>query len=113
MLSVEQIKELRGKGELWRFYHDKAWVRLSKQVRAEQNNECWFCRKRGKYSPAELVHHIRELKEYPQYAYSRYVTGWDGVDRVNLVAVCRSCHEHIHGRSAGGNVRHFTNTERW
>lgn len=113
MYSTEQIRELNKKGELWRFYHDKAWVRLSKQVRKEQHNECYYCRLRGKYSPAELVHHVKELKIYPQFAYARYVTDECGNRRVNLVAVCRACHENIHGRVKKYEGTRFTNVERW
>lgn len=113
MLSVEQIKALIKSGNTWRFYHDKTWVKLSKRVRNEQHNECYYCRRRGKYSPARLVHHIYHIEEYPEHAYKRYYTDANGVPHINLVAVCHNCHEEQHGRGIYAKRKHFTNVERW
>lgn len=112
MLTTEQIKELIRTGHTAEFYHDKAWEKLSKRIRKEQT-ECWFCKQHGKVGPADLVHHRYELKQYPEYAYSRYYTDALGNKHINLVAVCFACHEEQHGRGYAAERKHYTNAERW
>ena len=52
---------------------------------------CQDCLKRGRYTPAEEVHHIRELT--PDNINDPEVTLNPG----NLVSLCRECHKQRHG----------------
>lgn len=113
MLSVEQIRELIKKGEIWRFYHDKTWVKLSRSVRKEQHNECYFCKRAGRYSPSVLTHHIYAVKKYPEFAYQRYYTDAAGNRHINLVGVCFACHEEQEGRGTYAHRSRFWQPERW
>ena len=113
MYTTEDIRKLIRQGREREFYQQWSWRMLSERVKREQHNECYFCKRRGKYSPAKLVHHIYELKEFPEYAYKRYYIDADGTPHINLVAVCHNCHEEQHNRGAYAQRRHYTNAERW
>ena len=113
MLSTEQIRELINTGEIWRFYHDKAWAKLSRRVRKEQHNECYFCKRNGRYSPSVLTHHIYPVKKYPEWAYKRYYIDAEGNPHTNLVGVCFACHEEQEGRGIYAKRTHFYQPERW
>ena len=52
---------------------------------------CEDCLKKGRYNPAEEVHHIKELT--PQNITDPSIT----LSYSNLVALCRSCHRKRHG----------------
>lgn len=112
MYTTEQIKELIRTGRTEEFYHDHAWETLSYKIRHEQR-ECWYCKQQGRVGPNELVHHRYELKQYPEWAYQRYYVDALGVKHINLVAVCRQCHEQQHGRCHAFERKHYTNAERW
>lgn len=113
MFSTEQIKQLIRSGREREFYQQRYWRKLSSQIKKEQNNECYFCKRRGKYTPARLVHHRYELVDYPEFAYKRYYIDALGVQHINLVACCYTCHEEQHHRGAFTESKHFDNVERW
>lgn len=52
---------------------------------------CQDCLKRGRYTPAEEVHHIRELT--PDNINDPSIT----LNPDNLVSLCRECHKQRHG----------------
>lgn len=80
------------------FYICKPWIHLCAEVRREQNGECQLCRKKGIYSPAEVVHHVKPLKRYPRLA----------LTKANLLCLCGACHYAVH-HPAGEP----TTAERW
>lgn len=53
---------------------------------------CERCLEQGKYTPAELVHHKKPLAEGGSHNES------------NLMSLCCSCHEVIHGGRGGQNL---------
>ena len=67
------------------------WRRLRREVLAVDNCECQECKRRGVYSKASIVHHVRHLRDRPDLALSVY----DGDSR-QLEAVCKRCHEELH-----------------
>ena len=88
------LAELRGlleAGSEHEFYSWPEWRRLRRQVLAVDNCECQECKRRGVYSKASIVHHVRHLRDRPDLALSVY----DGDSR-QLEAVCKRCHEELH-----------------
>ena len=73
--SADAIRKLIEQDKLYRFYRSRAWRNLSHAVIAENNNECFFCKRSGKYSPAIETHHIMHVRDYPELAYSRFYHG--------------------------------------
>lgn len=92
---VTWIKELIDKDELWRFYKSKEFIDVRKEVFDEQHNECYYHRKKGKIVKGTICHHIYHVRDYPQYALSKYVIDEDGRRTINLICVCHKCHENI------------------
>ena len=116
MYTTVEIKKLIAEGRINEFYsNDRTWRRLSKEVRKEQHNECWFCRRAGRYSRAVLVHHRKPVKLFPELAYERYFINEEGKEEVNLVGCCFDCHEIEEGRAYGSHKKKygFTNQELW
>lgn len=109
------VRECIETNNLLRFYTWRAWRRLAAEVKREANYECQYCKAKGKLRRAEMVHHIYELKQYPQYAMSKTVV-INGEVKQNLVALCNECHEKAHNRfvfDTNKQKEKFTNLERW
>lgn len=66
--------------------YDDQWRELSRVYR-HQHPECELCKERGIMTQSVLVHHIQPLDR-----------GGDRLSISNLQALCRPCHERIHGR---------------
>ena len=93
-MTGEQLIKLQEKinaGDVDSFYHWKDWERLRAQVLRMDNYECRLCKAKGKYRRADIVHHVKHLKDRPELALSI----WDGEER-QLISVCRRCHEDLH-----------------
>lgn len=66
---------------LRKFYASAEWKKL-RQLKLQQSPMCEICYSQGKISKANIVDHVRPIKEYP-----------DGkLDISNLQSVCMSCH---------------------
>ena len=95
--------------EAKKFYKSKRWQEVRKQVLKLDHNECQICKSKGKLTKAYLVHHIYELKDFPEYKDSIYVNG-----KRNLISVCFECHEKIHDRlKEWHKKKEPLNKERW
>lgn len=96
MITPSQLARLRAlidAEQEYKFYSWKSWKRLSAKVRAIDRNECRLCKARGKYTPAEIVHHVKHLRDRPDLALSVYDP--DTEER-QLISLCRACHELEH-----------------
>lgn len=96
-ISEGRLAELRGllnADNEHAFYSWPEWRRLRREVLKLDNFECQECKRRGVYSQAVIVHHVRHLRDAPELALSVY----DG-ERRQLEAVCKSCHEALHPES--------------
>ena len=85
-----------------KFYTSYRWKKLRKEVSARDNYECQECKREGKVfinhggmnkrgtrkKITLIVHHIKELKDYPELA----------EDMDNLETVCVNCHNKMHDR---------------
>lgn len=65
--------------------YDRRWRNLRKRY-LDVNESCEICRNRGRYVPADEVHHKQKITDEPAL---RLV--WS-----NLQSVCRECHQAIH-----------------
>lgn len=111
--STAQIIDMIRKDDMRAFYNSWDWRKLSHAVIKENNNECYVCKMRGKYSPAILTHHVNELRKRPDLAYSRTFTDEQGNIKKQLIPLCFNCHEKIHERGFFKVSSHFSNEERW
>lgn len=92
---AEQLTE----EEAFKFYTSTAWKKKRAEVLKLDHYECQRCKAKGKYSRAEIVHHVLHLREHPAKALDIY----DG-DRRQLVSVCKRCHEELHPEAQRQNI---------
>lgn len=84
-------------------YKTYKWQKLREQIILRDNNECQWCKTKGKVGKADVVHHVKDADEYPKLFH----------EPDNLVAVCRDCHERHHGRLGRVNAMQARFPERW
>lgn len=73
------------------FYKSKAWQRIRNNVMQRDHHLCVDCMRKGKYTPAEEVHHIIEIT--PDNINDPQIT----LNEENLVSLCKECHKRRHG----------------
>ena len=71
-------------------YKARRWERLRAQVMRRDGYRCQLAKRYGKAVPAELVHHIYPVDEFPEYAFEPW----------NLIAVSRAAHNKLHDRDS-------------
>ena len=100
-----------------KFYKSLAWRRKRSEVLARNHWECRDCKAKSpaRYARADTVHHDRFLDKRPDLCLSDTWTDGRGVEREQLIPLCRDCHEARHGRTEGAAARReaFTNAELW
>lgn len=72
--------------EARRFYKSTAWRKCREIVLQRDNYLCVDHLERNQIVAAQMVHHIKELRDYPELAF----------EISNLVSLCLSCHEKRH-----------------
>ena len=86
------------------FYWLKEWRIIRKVRRKIDNNECQRCKQTGRHSPAEMVHHIKEVRAYPELA----------LTLSNTESLCNACHNREHPEKLQKyKIKKFDNIERW
>ena len=127
MSNTEQwIRELISKGELWRFYKSKEWIRLKRSILKENHYECAECRRHGvitRYDvgeggqkrPLSTVHHVCHVRDHPELALSRWYKNYEtGEMEQNLIPVCKACHNKLHPeKQKQRRTDGFMNEEKW
>ena len=104
-----------------RFYNSKEWKAKRVEILTRDNFECQDCRTRLKEASKKgiqlrgkdryiargvEVHHIKDLKEYPQLR----------LDDDNLISLCNFCHNLRHGRtgkSFNQVKKEYISEEKW
>lgn len=110
----EWIRELIQEDKIIKFYKTKEWIELKNEVMRDNHYECAECLKRGKYTRADCVHHVNEVKIRPDLALSRYYVDKNGEKIPNLVPLCNTCHNILHDKLGEWQNRgRFKNKERW
>lgn len=97
MITTEKIIELIKEDKLYIFYTGKAWRKLRMEILASDHFECQICKARGKYKKATTVHHERHIRKYPGLALSKIYFDENGKQCRQLISLCHSCHEEVHG----------------
>lgn len=72
-------------------YASTKWKRISEKVLRRDGYKCQISKRYGKAVPAEVVHHIYPVEEYPEYAYCLW----------NLISLSRAAHNRLHDRENG------------
>lgn len=70
-------------------YNSLKWKRTARMVMRRDGYMCQLSKRYGKAVPAEVVHHIFPVDEYPEYAYEPW----------NLIALSRKMHNTLHDRN--------------
>ena len=70
------------------FYISKEWLRVRKIALARDHFLCQHCLKDKQVTAADVVHHIKELKQFPELALT--------LD--NLLCLCNACHNTVHNK---------------
>ena len=109
-LRLRELAALLQSGEEWRFYSWGEWRACRREVLRLDRYECQRCKAAGRYSRAEIVHHIEPLRNRPDLALSI----WNGENR-QLISVCKRCHEALHPESRRQNESEKASItdERW
>ena len=112
---VQWINKLIEEDKLWKFYKSKQWIQLKTEVLEEHHHECYICRQQGKITRANTVHHVNYVREKPQLALSKYYIDNNGNKQLNLIPICKACHNKVHYKDKLGKLHEdkFTNEERW
>lgn len=115
MYTTQQIKHLINTDNTAAFYNDRSWRKLAHNILSEQHNECQLCKGKGKYNKADIVHHVNYLRKRPDLAYCRTFTDVNGIEQIQLLSLCRECHEKIHERGHYSKLKKdkFINDEKW
>lgn len=125
MMNEKIIRELISKDELWRFYKSKEWIRLKNEVLKDNHYECAECKKHGVITRYDIdadgnkkllstVHHVCHVRYHPELALDRYYKDYEtGQMEVNLIPVCKSCHNKLHPEKVKNRKEKFVNEERW
>ena len=72
------------------FYKSKAWQACREAYLKQKHGLCEQCMRRGIYTPADTVHHVRHIT--PDNITDPSVT----LNPENLMALCRDCHAEMH-----------------
>lgn len=78
------------------FYCSKKWRRKREYILKRDGFLCQECKKYGRNREAKIVHHIKEMDDYPELK----------LKCDNLVSVCASCHNKIHPEKGGHKIRY-------
>lgn len=108
------IRQLISRDQIAKFYLSDDWKELREDVLETFHYECQECIKKGRYTKADCVHHINEVRQRPDLALSRYYIDDKGQQQYNLVPLCNTCHNLIHDKLGNWQRKdRFTNEERW
>lgn len=89
--NLSNLEEYISLNKADNFYEWSAWKHKRAEVLKLDNYECQKCKAKGKHRNAEVVHHVKHLKDRPDLALSIF----DGETR-QLISLCKACHEEEH-----------------
>lgn len=95
------------------FYLKRQWKKLRAYILKKDRYECQECKKRGRYSRATIVHHVKHRDEYPELEMEEYYIDEQGVKQRNLISVCKNCHENVCHPERMRELKVVNVPERW
>lgn len=106
--TLKQIKSWLSEGKAYRCYQLPQWRGkngIRERAMKRDNYECQDCKRLGKQSRVDEVHHIVELKQRPELF----------LDLNNVVCLCKDCHNKRHRRELRGYTKRAEplTPERW
>lgn len=108
------IRQLIAEDSIEKFYQTKEWTELRQEVLEECFYECQECLPRGRYTRADCVHHVNEVRVRPDLALSKFYIDKEGNRHRQLVPLCNACHNKVHDKLGNWQRKDkFTNEERW
>lgn len=69
-------------------YKTRRWINKRARILKRDEYRCCECKRYGKKTEAQTVHHAHPLKARPEL----WLESW------NLVSLCNKCHEKMHDR---------------
>ena len=69
-----------------KLYKSAAWLHKRAEILDRDNHECQRCKRLGRMSRAECVHHVLHLRRRPDLA----------LEDSNLMSLCLECHQYEH-----------------
>ena len=112
-LSV-YIRRLISRNKIVEFYQTEDWKELRVEVLEDFHYECQRCLEHGKYTRADCVHHVHEVKYRPDLALTKHYVDKDGKKIIQLLPLCNTCHNLEHDKLGKWQRKDmFTNVERW
>ena len=85
-----------------KFYKTKEWRKKRLEILSRDNYECQHCKRDGKQSQAQTVHHIVHLRDDRSLA----------LTDDNLISLCNACHNVEHPEKLKKNKAEI-HEERW
>lgn len=73
------------------FYKTDRWLRKRAAILCRDEYQCRHCRRYGRVTPADTVHHILPFQDAPERR----------LDSENLISLCSACHNSMHDRDSG------------
>jgi 5-methylcytosine-specific restriction protein A len=77
------------------FYNSKKWKDKRQYILRRDHYLCQECKKYGRNVEAKIVHHIKEVEDYPELK----------LVNSNLVSVCKACHNKVHPEKGGHYIK--------
>lgn len=116
MSLASYIRKLIKQDKVYLFYQTEEWKELRADVLDELHNECQDCLEHGRITTESLhVHHVKELRDYPELALSKFYTDAEGKRQRQLIPLCNACHSGRHPEKLQNPDKEntFVNVERW
>lgn len=70
------------------FYKSSRWLSLRERVFRRDGYQCAECRRYGRHTQADMVHHAIPREDFPEIQYEAW----------NCISLCNACHERMHMR---------------
>lgn len=96
----KQYDKYKRNQEAKSFYRSKSWLMCRHHILVRDNYLCQWCLKDRRIVPADVVHHIKELEDYPELA----------LTASNLESLCHACHTRHH-KKENPNQKELENTK--
>lgn len=112
--ELNKLTKLIKQNNVHPFYVSTKWMKERKYVLSIDKYECQHCKANSKLRRATIVHHIKHLREYPEYALSMWIED-EGKKVRQLISLCSDCHdkEHPERLRQYKNKYEFVTKERW